>query len=345
MIVQFRPILLTKRYPLRISRGVSTGSTNLFVQVSDGTHIGLGECAPGTGHNDQTFATAAQEALSKFVERHDLAQGPHQVWADMEAAGLDRAYMAGVDIALWDLLGKQAKLPLRALLGLPRKTVATSVTIGINPPEVIAERVPEILHRTGAKHLKVKLGSPEGLDSDKASYLAVIEASKGSQVSFRVDANGGWNLNNAQAMVQWLADHGCDYVEQPLSDSDEPGLDMLFEGSPLPIFLDEWIRSSGDVARFSGRCHGVNLKLMKTGGLTEALRVVATARANGLKTMIGCMGESPVAISAGASLGALFDHIDLDSHLNLLPGPVSGSRLEDGAVWPTEVPGHGALLD
>jgi muconate cycloisomerase len=89
---------------------------------------------------------------------------------------------------------------------------------------------------------------------------------------------------------------------------------------------------------------GVNLKLMKCGGLTEALRIVAVARAFGLKTMIGCMGESSVSISAGAAIGALFDHIDLDSHLNLAPDPATGVSLKNGVITPNNHPGHGAQL-
>jgi muconate cycloisomerase len=99
------------------------------------------------------------------------------------------------------------------------------------------------------------------------------------------------------------------------------------------------------VVKVAGAVDGVNLKLMKCGGITEALRIVATARAHGLKTMIGCMSESSVAIAAGASMGALFDHIDLDAHLNLNPDPASGAPLVEGRIVPSGAPGHGAVID
>lgn len=343
MTVRFQTVRLNKRYPLQISRGTSTGSSNLFVFVGDGTHEGVGECAPGTGFDD-TLAAEAEKQLREVVGSGIASQGPHATWARMSDLGVDPAAMAALDVALWDLIGKRASMPLNEVFGLPDPTVPTSVTIGINPIEVILERVPEILHRTGAKYLKVKLGNPLGTDADQESFTAAQEASQTFGTQLRVDANGGWNLSDAKKMLFWLAERGCDYVEQPLVAGSEHELPELFAMRPLPIFLDESVRTSKDVASVADRCDGVNLKLMKTGGLTEALRLVATARAHGLKTMIGCMGESSVAISAGATIGALFDHIDLDSHLNLAPDPATGARLESGVVSPSGLPGHGASL-
>jgi muconate cycloisomerase len=113
----------------------------------------------------------------------------------------------------------------------------------------------------------------------------------------------------------------------------------------LPIFVDETIRFSPDVLTVADRVDGINLKLMKCGGITEAMRIVATARACGLQTMIGCMSETSVAIAAGAAIGGLFNHIDLDSHLNMNPDPASGAPIVDGVIVPTENPGHGAVLN
>ena len=142
-------------------------------------------------------------------------------------------------------------------------------------------------------------------------------------------------------MMAWLADRGAEYVEQPLKQGQEDALPDLFRHRPLPLFVDESVRVSGDVPALADRVDGVNLKLMKCGGITEALRIVATARACGLKTMIGCMGESSISIAAGASLSELFDHIDLDSHLNLAPDPATGAAMVDGVVLPGAVSGHG----
>lgn len=343
MTVGFKTVAVTKRYPLQISRGTSTGSTNLFVTLNQDGHEGLGECAPGTGF-DETLAAAAEAELKPLLASFDFERGPAQLWQVLTEAGVDSSAVAAVDIAYWDWLGKRAGLPLWKLFGLSRPTVPSSVTIGINPPETIRERVPEILDRTGAKCLKVKLGNPQGTEADRLSFMTAREAAQPFNVRLRVDANGGWSVDEAVAMTRWLADQGCDYVEQPLEAGQEDALPTVFSQSPLPLFLDESVRTSRDVPGIADRCHGVNLKLMKTGGLTEALRLVATARAHGLQTMIGCMGETSVAIAAGASLGALFDHIDLDSHLNLNPDPATGLGWIEGVVVPSDRPGHGASL-
>ncbi len=323
-----------------------SSSENLFVFLSDGVHTGIGELSPATG--SAWTASRGEEQLKSLVESSELFQlgqpSPHDVWQAMRDANIDPPAMAALDTALWDLLAKQAGMPLYRLLGLPKRAAPTSVTIGINPPEVTRERVPDILRRTGAKCLKIKLGSPEGRDHDKEHFAAAAEASDSFGVELRVDANGGWTPDEAIMMDSWLAARGVDYIEQPLAEGQEAELPKVFAHRRLPIFLDETIRYSTNVPKVADRCDGINLKLMKCGGITEAVRIVGTARAHGLKTMIGCMSESSIAIAAGAAIGALFDHIDLDSHLNLNPDPADGAPIEDGVVLPTERPGHGGSL-
>lgn len=343
MTFRFRTIRLNKLYPLTISRGTSTGSFNLFVFAESHGQTGVGECAPGTGFDD-TLAAQAQSQLESLIKTGIDEVSIHDVYRRGVDMGIDSAAQAALDIALWDLTARRAGMPLHRLFGLDKPSAATSVTIGINPPEVIRERVPEILRRTKGKALKIKLGNPEGVPADQAAFAAAAESSEPFHPRLRVDANGGWSVKDAQMMLKWLAERGCDYVEQPLPAGSEDELPAVFEGRPLPIFLDESCRVSRDVPKLADRCDGVNLKLMKTGGLTEALRLVATARAHGLKTMIGCMGESSVAIAAGAAIGSLFDYIDLDSHFNLNPDPAEGLKCVAGVVIPTDAPGHGASV-
>lgn len=323
-------------------------SENLFVSVSDGTHTGIGELSPATG--SEWTAHRGEGQLCAFVDGSALFHGrqtpsPFDVYAEMRRAKIDPPAMAALDVALWDLLAKQAGMPLYRLLGLPNRSVPTSVTIGINPPEVTRERVPEILRSSGAKCLKIKLGSPEGREHDKRHFMAAAEAAKPFGARLRVDANGGWTADEAIEMIGWLADRGVEYVEQPLVEGGEGDLPKVFRDRKLPIFLDETIRFSQNVPPIADRCDGVNVKLMKCGGITEAVRIVAAARAANLQTMIGCMSESSIAIAGGVAIGALFDHIDLDSHLNLAPDPAGGLSMQEGVVTTREVPGHGGYLN
>ena len=343
MKVAFRALYLKKRFPLRISRGEILGGENLFVSVAEGDLTGWGEMAPSAtaGAADVAEGRAQLEAFcAGGLEQAAI----HDIWARAHASGVGACALAALDMALWDLRAKQAGMPLYHMLGLARRGVVSSLTLGINPPEVVRERVPLLLAQ-GARALKIKLGSNDGIEADKAMFAAVHEAASGSDAVLRVDANGGWSLDDARAMMGWLAERGVEYVEQPLVEGAEGQLPELFKCRPLPIFVDESCRFSSDIPRFAHCVDGVNLKLMKCGGITEALRIVATARAHGLKTMIGCMGETSISIAAGASLSALFDYIDLDSHLNLDPDPATGAPFVDGVTLPADRPGHGGSLD
>ncbi len=341
MKVTFRKLTLPKKHPFAISRGVATESQNLFVIVEDKGLKGIGEFSVGTGDplTPDIAAGQLQEVVDEGLDGLSIAE----IYTKMREKGLAGATMAALDIALWDLKAKKAGMPLYELLGLPNKHVPTSITVGINPPDIVKQRVPELLS-TGCKYLKIKLGSKDGIEADQASFEASREAAKPFGAGLRIDANGGWSLSDAKTMMKWLAERDVEYVEQPLVKGAEDQLPELFEGRPLPIFADESVQFASDVVKIAHCVDGVNLKLMKCGGIAEAMRIVAAARAMNLETMIGCMSESSVGIAAGAALGSLFDHIDLDSHLNLNPDPAIGLDLIDGIVTPREVPGHGAWL-
>jgi muconate cycloisomerase len=343
MTFEIRYIELTKRYPLAISRGVSAGGVNLFVLLSAGGCTGVGEMSATrlTGAGEAQDGEAPLRALVA-AGANDMSIS--DAWARGRQLGVPACALAAYDMARWDLLAKQAGMPLYRMLGLSLPTVPTSITVGINPPAVIREQVPEMLTRTGCRFLKIKLGSPDGLDADRDRFAAAQDVAQSFGVGLRVDANGGWDLAGAQAMCRWLADRGVDYVEQPLHHDDDDSLPALFADRPLPLFADESCNTAPDVARLAGRVDGVNLKLMKCGGVTEALRIVATARAHKMQTMIGCMGESSISISAGAAITGLLDHVDLDSQLNLAPDPAIGATLVDGVVTPAQRPGHGGVL-
>ncbi|MBT8298451.1 MAG: dipeptide epimerase [Maribacter sp.] len=343
MQLAYKIIHLKKRFPLRISRGLVTGSDNLFVSVTKNGVTGWGEMAPSSTMGDESPEEAIEQ-LGQFFKTGIANLSITEIYDKGRTFDMPSCALAALDIALWDQLAKTANMPLYQMFGIPLPKVATSITIGINKPEVVKERIPLMLEGTNVRFLKVKLGSKEGIDADKEMFAQVLESSKKYKVGLRVDANGGWNVKDAIFMMKWLADRGVDYVEQPLVHGREADLPAIFKNRPLPIFVDESCCFSTDIPKWANSVDGVNLKLMKCGGLTEALRIIATARAFGLKTMIGCMGESSLSISAAASITGLLDHVDLDSQLNLDPDPFSGAQLINGIIMPNNRPGHGAIL-
>jgi L-alanine-DL-glutamate epimerase-like enolase superfamily enzyme len=334
--------LLQKRFPLKISRFISNSCYNVFVKVEKDGIVGWGESVPGE--------TGAQNANQIIKELEKLISTGISVKSISEIEYLSRKLKispcsyAGLDIALWDWKAKKAEMPLHDILGLPLPMIKTSLTLGIMSPQSVKKRIPLLFENNSAKFLKIKLGSPEGIDSDKIMYEQVLESSKPYNLGLRVDANGGWSTEDAKHMIEWLSKRECDYVEQPIALGKEKDLKTLYQNRLLPIFVDESCRVSKDIVQYSQWVDGINLKLMKSGGITEGLKVLSTAKAYGLQTMIGCMSESSVSISAAASISGHIDHIDLDSHYNLNPDPGSGAEMINGITMPRIVPGHGAFL-
>ena len=343
MKINYYKVKLKKRFPLAISRGVRYDSENLFIRYEKDGIIGWGEAAPGETEGAGT-PEEVQKELERFVATGIEGESIQDLYDRSKELKIPPCAYAAIDIALWDWKAKKAGLPLNQILGFPRPHTPTSVTIGINKPDVIKKRIPLLLDGTTVKSLKIKLGSPEGLSADKIMYEQVVESTKDYNVKIRVDANGGWNVKDAKYMMRWLAERGVDYIEQPLKEGEENELEKIYNDRPLPIYLDESCRFSENIPKFASYVDGVNMKLMKCGGITEALRIISTAKTYGLKTMIGCMSESSVSIAAAASLTGGIDHIDLDSHYNLEPDPSSGAPMVDGITLPNNIPGHGAEL-
>ena len=341
--IKFHKVLLKKRFPLAISRGVRGDSYNLFLSYEKDGLVGWGEAAPGKNEKAETVLEM-QDQLTAFletgIENHSVEE-LNQRAKQMQIAPC--AY-AALDIALWDWKAKKTQLPLYELLKLPKPSVPTSLTLGIIPSEQVKERIKLILQNTSAKALKIKLGSPQGIEADQQMFAQVIESTQDNQLKIRVDANGGWSTQDAIYIMKWLAKRGVEYIEQPLEEGQESELQYLFPNRPLPIYIDESCRYANDVDKWADRIDGVNMKLMKCGGITEALLIIENAKKYGLKTMIGCMSESSVSIAAAAALSGGIHHIDLDSHYNLQPDPSSGVQMIDGVTTPDFVPGHGGIL-
>jgi L-alanine-DL-glutamate epimerase-like enolase superfamily enzyme len=350
MQIRIATFTVHKRFALTISRGTTAQTTNIWVEVEHEGIRGWGEASPfSIGEMPQTTDAIAR-SLQKIVPLLK-ALSPlerQRIERLMQDARLPSAARAALDIALQDWLGKQANLPLWELWGLERDRIPlTSVTIGISTPEAAQQRVKDWLGQgdtkvpfQGVQALKVKLGSPAGIEADQAMLLAVKAAAPHiAQIS--IDANGGWTLPQAIEMGDWLAEQGVTYIEQPLAKGQEGDLPELYQRSPLPIFVDESCFTSTDILPLADRVHGINIKLMKSGGLSEAMRMIHTAKACGLKVMFGCYSDSSLLNTALAHLSPLADHVDLDSHLNLLDDPFVGASFQSGRIVPNQLPGLG----
>ena len=343
MHLKFKTFTIHKRFPLTISRGTTAQTTNIWVRLQQDNIEGWGEASPFSiagieRQNTKSVLTQLEQIaprLEKFIplERQKI----EEVLRDAQVCSSLRA---AIDMALHDWLGKRAGLPLWRLWGLDRgRIVPISVTVGINTPEGARERVRHWQQLMEAKVIKVKLGSPEGIETDRAMLLAIREEAPDAQLT--VDANGGWSLNQAVKMCNWLAGQGVKYVEQPLAVGEEEKLSVLYQRSPLPIFVDESCFTSRDIPRLANCISGVNIKVMKAGGLTEVMGAIQVAKACGLQIMFGCYSDSTLANTAMSHLAPLADYLDLDSHLNLIDDPFMGAVLQEGRLLPKDLPGLG----
>lgn len=344
MQIHIQTFTVSKRFALTISRGTTAGSNNIWVKILHEGIEGWGEASPfSTGKTPQTTETIVQAlqllapSLEKFTPFDRVSIEELLIQAQTPSAA-----RAAIDMALHDWSGKKIGLPLWRLWGLERdRIVPVSVTIGINTPEGARERVRDWLNAIAARVLKVKLGNPKGIEADMEMLMAVKEEAP-ADARIYVDANGGWNLEDAIAMCDWLASVGVEYVEQPLGVAEEiEKFAELHRRSPLPIFLDESCFTSSDIPKLANCADGINIKLMKSGGLTEAMRMVHTAKACGLQVMFGCYSDSCLANTAAAQLAPLADYLDLDSHLNLKDDPFVGAIISDGRLLPNDLPGLG----
>jgi L-alanine-DL-glutamate epimerase-like enolase superfamily enzyme len=320
---------LSLRHTFRLARGASDERHNLMIALHHDGLVGLGEAAPIERYG-QDWRSAAQ-AVEAMVEQLDNPRLFHDAAQQTAVAGQPAAE-AAIDMALRDLAGKRLHAPLYELLGVdPKATPPTSFTIGMDTPEVIATKVEEA---SDYEILKIKMGS----DDDRKILEAVRDV---TDRPLRVDANEGWTLDGAVERLEWLEAMGVELVEQPLPEGELDAMRELKRLSPLPLFADESIHRAADIPLLSEGFDGINIKLMKCGGIGEALRMIATARAHGMQIMLGCMVESSLAITAAAHLSPLVDFADLDGNLLVSNDPFVGATVVSGRLVLPDEPGLG----
>lgn len=309
-----------------IARGRTDVAQVVIVELTGEDGItGLGEAAPISRYRE---SASSVEAFLNKVDPNRLYTIPQAIaYLDNLSAG-EMAAKCAINIALWDIEAKRAGKPIYDALGLgfQERQHVTSFSIGLGTPAEIRTKV-LAAHRYPI--LKLKLGSPD----DQAVLQALREAA--SDKTVRVDANEAWKTKEeALKKIEWLAeDKRIEFVEQPLPAS-TPGQDWIWlkERSPLPIFADESHHLAHDTAHAAECFHGVNIKLVKSGGVSGAFDALRAARHAGLKTMLGCMIETSVLISAAAHLAELCDYLDLDGNLLITNDPYSGVTAEDGCL-------------
>jgi L-Ala-D/L-Glu epimerase len=287
--------------------------------------VGRGEAAPVYYRGES--AASAREFLTSLPPLDD----PFALEETLPRTG-DAAGRSALDAALHDWIGRRLGHPLWRLLGLSRQAPVTSYTLGIDTLEGTRDRA---RRAAGFRALKVKVGG-----ADDLTRLEAIRAETDAAV--RVDANEGWTLDQARELVPALVELGVEFIEQPFPAADLESFRALRELDSLPpIIVDEGCQDLSDVAPAAGYADGINIKLAKSGGLREALRMVHAARALGLSVMIGCMVESQLGVAPAAQIASLADWVDLDGHLLLADEPFRGLQFEDGRVLPSHGPGLG----
>ncbi len=335
MKLLFRPYELHLKHVFTLATSSRTSTPDMLTEIHYGDLVGYGEASmpPYLGESIDT--------ASDYLKRVDLSmfESPFLLedilrYLDKLAPG-NYAAKASVDIALHDLLGKIMKQPWYRIWGLdPAKTPNISFTIGIDKPDIVRQKVKEA---APYKILKVKLGQ----ENDKEMINTVRSV---TDKPVCVDVNQGWtDKNKALDMIKWLSDKGVVFVEQPMPKTNPEDIAWLTSRSPLPIMADEAFQTLDDFKKIQGVYSGVNIKLMKCGGMNAAYKMVSVARALGMKVMIGCMTETSCAVTAAAQLSPLVDWADLDGNLLIDNDVYDGLKIVNGKIILPDRPGIGII--
>jgi L-alanine-DL-glutamate epimerase-like enolase superfamily enzyme len=333
MTLRFRPYELQLKHVFTLATGSRTTTPVMLTEIEFDGIVGYGEASmpPYLGESHETAAS--------FLKLADLTQFASPFLMEDILTYIDNlvpgnyAAKASIDIALHDLVGKIMKLPWYRIWGLnPEHTPNTSFTIGIDKPEVVKEKVKEA---SPYKILKVKLG--QGNDREMIESVRSV-----TDTLICVDVNQGWtDRQMALEMIHWLKDQGVVFIEQPMVKTSVDDIAWLTRNSPLPIIADEAIQTIGDFKKIQGVYSGINIKLMKCGGLRAAYKMISMARALDMKVMIGCMTETSCAVTAAAQLSPLVDWADLDGNLLISNDVFEGITIKDGKIMLPDRPGIG----
>ena len=335
----------------RITGQTITSCRNHLVRLTSGCLSGFGSASPSgeiTGEDDAKCIDALQGPLAELTKSIEFSKDP-AMWSQqaLELAPDCPAAIAAVDMALWDLLGKEQGVPLFRLWGGRGEPIATSVTIGICSIEQTLAEAAAWLAK-GFYVLKVKIGEELEVDIER---IRKIRELAGPNIMLRVDANQGFDLAGARELLRRTADLNVEMLEQPLPQDVLADAAVLTTESAVPIVADESASGLAECMQVVDRCaaHAINIKLMKCGGPTVALRIHDYARDAGMSLMLGCNDETRISIAAGVHLAQSMPalcYADLDGHMDLASDPSSGGfDIRDGMLYLQETPGLGVTVD
>jgi len=344
------PVEMRLTEPYTIAYETISSTTNVFMRIeTDKGIMGYGCAAPDlevTGETPEAVLQSWKDVVEPLLLNSDplrIARINEKLSERLQNFPSCRAM---VDMALYDILGKAASLPLYVLLGGYRDHIRTSITIGILPLDETLRRAQKLV-KQGFKALKIKGG--KNLEEDIEKFIKVREV-VGRSVELRFDANQGYNLDQAKQFVKATRTAKLELLEQP---TPRDQLDMLGKVSdqvPIPVMADESLMTVRDVFRMARRdlVDMINIKLMKVGGIFQALHINSIAKAAGYEVMVGCMDESGLGIAAGLHFALGRPNVmyaDLDGHLDLIGDPAGGAViLKDGVLYPSQEPGLGIDL-
>jgi len=327
---------LPLKHPFTISRSTITTQPTVIVQLCDGTRQGFGE-ATTNDYYGMTLERIVSSIESVRTEIESVTSlDPVELWEKLHHALPDDPFaLCAIDQAAYDLWGKQNNAAVHELWNLQtRQSPVSNFTIGIDTVEKMIGKLKEV---PDWPVYKIKLGTSDDL-------RIVAELRRHTTAAFRVDANCGWGVDETIANAEQLRQMNVEFIEQPLPAEDREGSIHVHEHSVLPIMADESCITEADVAGCKGRFHGINIKLVKCGGLTPARRMIEHARQLDLRVMVGCMTESTVGISAIAQLLPLLDYVDMDGAELLAADIARGAHVTCGVCHYPDRPGSGVEL-
>lgn len=336
--------------PFRIAIGTMEGAKDVLIKIhTDHGIVGIGEACPFPPITGETQETNI--AVAKALREVLIGKDPLAIEGILKGFGTfthtNPSIIAAFDMALYDILGKVAGLPLYRILGGDRNSFETDLTVDLDTPKKMAEMAQDVINK-GYKIIKIKVGQDPSLDIER---LEAIRSAVGYKYQIRIDANQGWTVPQAIEALKKMEKFDIQFCEQPVSAWNIDGMRIVRNESPIPIMADESLFSPNDAIKLikSESCEYFNIKLMKSGGIRNAIKISNIAESAGIRCMVGCMLETKVALTAAShfvasSRNVIFADLDSDSSHAVFP-VIDGIKVEGGTITLPEKPGLGLDVD